>query len=362
MVHMAGAGPVSPGRRRGLPIHSPLPRRWSDMSGRLWWYATRRAFDTFLRQQSIDLAASLTFYATLAIVPAFMVLVELLGLLDLDRRTVSFILAILADVAPEGVADSLRDPLEGFVSTQLEPIAFVLAIGVTVASASLYLGALGRVLNRLYEIMEGRLLLLLPPLQYVVTLALLLGLCLLLVLLLGSPAIMWSIGERVGFPEQAVQVWNAARWPVLLVLAVGLTTIIYRTAPNVRHRGMRWVLPGAILAVALGALASVLLTLYMGMLYPRLDLSYGTLSGVVVMLIWLWLTNLAVVVGGCFNAEVARARRLSAGLPAEDDQLTPPIDTRRSSAFAARRHRLVREGRRHREAAARQARQSRQVP
>lgn len=350
MVHMAGAGPVGPGRRLGLPLHRPLPRGWHDLSGTLWWYAIRRSFDSFLRLQCIDLAAALTFYSVLALVPAFMIVVGLVSFIGLDDRAVELILSVLEAVAPDSVVVSLQAPLRGFAQSGLPTLPLAVVLLLTVATASLYLGALGRMLNRVHETMEGRPLLLLPPQQYLTTLALVLGAAVMATFLIGSPSIVTAVGDLVGLPVTVVRVWNALRWPALIVVSMLSVSIIYRSAPNVRNEGMLWILPGAALAVTFAGTASWALTVYAARMYPRLDLNYGTLSGLIVMLLWLWLCNLAVITGGVLNAELARARRLAAGLPAEDDQLSPPIDTRRSSAFAARRRRLVLEGRRHRQA------------
>lgn len=348
MVHMPGAGPVGAGRRRGLPTHDPLPRHWQDLRGELWWYAVRRSFDSVLRLQCVDLAAALTFYSVLALVPTFMIVVDLVSLFGMDERTVALILSVLGTVAPASVATALSEPLNSFARSGLPAITLTIVILLAVATSSMYLGALGRMLNRIHEVMEGRPLLLLPPLQYVTTLGLVLGAALMVLLLLGSPGIVGAAAHFLGLPLTVLKVWNALRWPGLIVVAMLSVTIIYRTAPNVRNEGMVWIVPGAVLAVALGAVASWALTVYVARMSLRLDLNYGALSGLIVLLMWLWVCNLAVLIGGVLNAEIARARRLAAGLPAEDDQLSPPIDTRRSTAFAARRRRLVLEGRRHR--------------
>ncbi|MEA5155245.1 YihY/virulence factor BrkB family protein [Raineyella sp.] len=348
MVHMPGAGPVGPGRRRGLPTHDALPRTWGDLPGHLWWYALRRSVDSVLRLQCVDLAAALTFYAVLAVVPAFMVVVDLVSFVGMDDRTVDLILYVLSAVAPGVVAAALEAPLRSFADSGLPPLTLMVVVLFTVATASLYLGALARVLNRIHEVMEGRPLLVLPPLQYLTTLALVVAAALMAVLLIAGPAAVGAVGGLLGIPDALLHVWNALRWPALVLVALFAAMIVYRTAPNVRHEGARWLLPGALLAVALGALASWVLTVYAVRAYVRLDLNYGTLSGIIVTLMWLWGCNLALLIGGVVNAELARARRLAAGLPAEDDQMTPPIDTRRSTAFSAQRRNLVLEGRRHR--------------
>lgn len=348
MVHMPGAGPVGPGRRAGLPSHDPLPRTWGDLHGHLWWYAVRRSVDGVLRLQCVDLAAALTFYAVLALVPAFMVMVDLVSFVGMDDRVVDLILHVLAAVAPASVASALDAPLRGFAESSLPPLPLIIVVLLTVATASLYLGALARMLNRVYEVMEGRRLLVLPPLQYLTTLALVVAASVSAVLLIAGPEAVGAVGGLLGIPDTSLRIWNALRWPALVVVSLFAAMIVYRTAPNVRQEGARWLVPGAVVAVGLGAVASWALTEYASLTYVRLDLNYGTLSGIIVMLMWLWVCNLALVIGGVLNAELARARRLAAGLPAEDDQLTPPIDTRRSTAFSGRRHRLVLEGRRHR--------------
>ena len=194
-------------------------------------------------------------------------------------------------------------------------------------SASGYVGAFGRAMNRIYEIEEGRPVWKLRPLQLVLTLAGLLLASAVAVMLVISGPVAEKVGNAIGAGSVAVTIWNIAKWPVILVCVVLAVAVLYYATPNVKQPKFRWISIGAGFAILIWIAASVLFGFYVAN-FGSYNKTYGTLAGVIVFLLWLWITNLALLFGAELDAELERGRQLQAGLPAERDIQLPPRDTR----------------------------------
>ncbi len=181
-----------------------------------------------------------------------------------------------------------------------------------------------RASNVIYEVEEGRPFWKLRPLQIAVTLAMVLLAALASVALVLSGPLATSVGDAVGLSDAAVDIYQLAKWPVLALVLLTLTSLLYYVAPNVRLRGIRWVTPGSLLALAVWGVASALFALYVGN-FGSYDKTYGTLGGVVSFLVWLWITNIALLLGAQLNSELERSRELEAGITGAADtiQLAP---------------------------------------
>jgi membrane protein len=200
-------------------------------------------------------------------------------------------------------------------------------IGSALWSASGYVGAFGRAMNRIYEIDEGRPVWKLRPQQLLLTVAALALAAVVALLLAISGPVARAIGDVVGWGDAAVAAWNVVRWPVILAAVVTVVAILYYATPNVRQPKFRWISVGAALAIVVWVLASLGFAAYVGN-FASYDKTYGALGGVIVFLLWLWLTNLALLFGAELDAELERGRQLQAGIPAEHDLQLPPRDTR----------------------------------
>jgi membrane protein len=300
----------------------------ADLSRQSWGYVLRKTVREFSKDQCTDLAAALTYYAVLSMFPAAIALLSLVGLVGQGQTTVNTLLDILRQVGAGGVAKTLGPTLDQLAASQhAAGFAFVLGLALALWSASGYVGAFGRAMNRMYEVREGRPIWKLRPVQLVVTLvALVLAAAVAIAFALTGTAAE-AVGNAIGLGSTAITVWNIAKWPVMLVVVIVIVAILYWATPNVSQPRFRWLSVGAVVAIVTWIVASALFGLYVAS-FSSYNKTYGALAGVVVFLLWLWITNLALLFGAELDAEVERGRELQAGLPAERTIQLPPRDTR----------------------------------
>ena len=289
-------------------------------------YVLRQTVGEFTRDQCMDLAAALTYYAVLSLFPALLVVMSLLGVFGQGERTADTILGIVDDVSPGAAVDVLRQPLEQLVNAPSAGFTLVAGILGALWSASGYVGAFGRAMNRIYEVEEGRPAWKLRLQQLGLTFAGLIVVAVAAFLLAVSGPVAETIGGRLGIGETGLTIWNIARWPVLLFLVVVGVATLYYTGPNVKQPKFRWISVGAAIAILSWIVASLLFGLYVAN-FGSYNKTFGTLAGVIVFLLWLWLTNLALLFGAEVDAELERGRQLQAGIAAEDDLQLPLRDT-----------------------------------
>jgi membrane protein len=303
------------------------PESPTDLTKPSLFYVLRKTAREFQQDQCTDLAAALTYYAVLSLFPALLVLVSLLGVVGQGRRTVDTVLEMAAGVVPGDAMNLLRPTIEQLVASPSAGVALVTGALAALWSASNYVGAFGRAMNRIYEIDEGRPFWKLRPLQLVLTLAALLLVAAAAVMLVISGPVAERVGDVIGAGSVAVTIWNIAKWPVILVCVVLAVAVLYYATPNVKQPKFRWLSIGAGFAILMWIAASVLFGFYVAN-FGSYNKTYGTLAGVIVFLLWLWITNLALLFGAELDAELERGRQLQAGLPAERDIQLPPRDTR----------------------------------
>ncbi len=333
-----GAGTVAPADGAGKP-ESPSDLRWPS-----WRYALRQAVDEFSRDQCTDLAAAMTYYSVLAMFPALLAVLSLLGLFGDAKSTESTLLELIRQTGQSGVADQLRGPISQMTHQTSAGLAFAIGILGALWSASGYVGAFGRAMNRIYEVDEGRPLWKLRPLQLAITLVLVVIAAAVLAGLAVSGPVAQSVGEVLGLKGTTVTIWSIVKWPVMLAIVALLVALLYFATPNVRQPRFRWISVGAGIAILAWVAASTAFAFYVAH-FGSYNKTYGTLAGVVVFLLWLWLTNLALLFGAEVDAELERARELQAGMPAESVLRLPPRDTRASDKRASKRDSRIREGR-----------------
>jgi membrane protein len=294
------------------------------------WATLKRTIREMRDDNLTDWAAALTYYSVLAIFPGLIVLVAILGLVGQHPQTTNALLDIVRDVGPASAVDTFRGPIESVVKSNGGAGA-LLGVGLLFAiwSASGYIGAFMRAINVIYEVEEGRPFWKRRPLQIVITVAMVLLLALVAISIVVTGPLAQSIGDVIGLGDTAITIWNIAKWPVIVAVVMGMFTVLYYVAPNVRQPGLRLVTPGGVLAVVLWLVASAGFALYVAN-FGSYDKTYGSLGGVIVFLVWLWLSNLALLLGAEFDAELERSRELAAGLPAEESlqlpERSPPKD------------------------------------
>jgi membrane protein len=305
-------------------VASPRPATPAKLDGRDWKAALRRTFDGFQSDQVTDLAAALTYYGVLALFPALIALVSIIGLFGDPESTTTALTDIVSDLGPQTAADTFEGPIESLTSDRGTAGAlFVVGLLGALYSASGYVGAFMRASNRIYGVQEGRPFWKLRPLQIAVTLAMVLLVALVVVALVLSGPVAESVGRAVGLTDTAVAVYGLAKWPVLVAVVLTMLALLYYASPNVRLPGFRWITPGSVLALGLWIIASIGFAFYVSN-FGSYDKTYGTLGGVVTFLVWMWIANIAVLLGVELNAELERTREIQAGVAGAEESIQLP--------------------------------------
>jgi membrane protein len=288
--------------------------------------ATLKRTVTGFRDDNLsDWAAALTYYGLLSLFPALLALVSLVGLFGDPEATTEKVTEIVTALGPESAADTFAGPIESITSNRgAAGLTLVIGLATALWSASAYIGAFIRASNVIYEMPEGRPFWKLRPLQLLVTLTMIVLIAVVALGLVLTGPIVEAIAEPIGLSDTAITVWDVAKWPVLAALFVTMIAVLYYASPNAKLRGFRWVTPGSLVAIAIWLLASAAFALYVAN-FGSYDKTYGTLGGLIVLLVWLWITNLAILFGHQLNAERERSLELGEGRrEAESDlQLEP---------------------------------------
>jgi membrane protein len=286
-----------------------------------WFPTLRRTATEFSEDNLTDWAAALTYYGLLSLFPALIALVSVVGLIGDPQSTTSTITDIVTRIGPESAAQTFSGPIESITSNQSRAgIALVVGLLVALWSASGYVGAFMRASNVIYETPEGRPIWKLRPLQMLVTLAMVILLALVALGLVLTGPIADAVAEPIGLSSTATTIWDIAKWPVLAALFVTMISILYYASPNVKVRGLKWVTPGSIVALVVWVLASAGFAFYVSN-FGSYDKTYGALAGMVVLLIWLWITNLAILFGHELNAERERSAEIGEGKARADREI-----------------------------------------
>src|SRR3954454_23752592 len=275
----------------------------------------KRTLTEFQEDNLSDWAAALTYYGLLALFPALIAMISLIGIFGDPKTTTAKLTEIITEIGPSSGAETFEGPIKSITENQSAAgFAFIFGLAAALWSASGYVGAFTRASNIIYETPEGRPFWKLRPLQIAVTLAMIMMMALLAVGLVLTGPVVEAIATPVGLSGTAVDIWNIAKWPVMAAIFILMADVLYYTTPNVKLRGFRWVTPGAILAIVVWAITSALFALYVSN-FSSYDKTYGTLAGLVVLLLWFWITNLAILFGHQMNAERERSAEIDEGQP-----------------------------------------------
>ena len=297
----------------------------TDLPARSWGQTLKRTLGEFQKDDLSDLAAALTYYSILSIFPAILVVVSLVGLAG--QSATDNLVKNVGSLAPGAVRNllvsSIRQ-LEG--GTGGAGVVAVLSLAAAVWSASGYVGAFMRASNAIYDVPEGRPFWKTVPLRIGVTLLTLVLLSASVIAVVVSGPLARKVGDTLGFGSEAVTVWGIAKWPVLVVVVGFLFSLLYWASPNAK-RGFRWVTPGSALAIVLWLAASGLFALYVAN-FASYNKTYGSLAGIIIFLVWLWITNLAILLGAELDAELERSRAIAAGQPPKEEPYVEFRDTR----------------------------------
>ncbi|MGW6060565.1 YihY/virulence factor BrkB family protein [Streptomyces sp. NPDC055189] len=298
----------------------------TQLSKRSWRAVVTGVVREFQDDELADRAAALTYYGVLSLFPTILVLVSLLGVVG--ESAIDWLLENLEKLAPGSARDIISDAVEqlrgqgGFGS-----LMAVVGIVLAVWASSGYVGAFIRTANAVYDMPEGRPVWKVLPVRVGVTVVLLILAVVSALIVVFTGGLAHTVGSALGFGDAALTVWSIAKWPVLVALVTFMVALLFWATPNVKGRGFRWVSPGSVIALVVWLVASGGFAFYVSN-FGSYNKTYGALAGVIIFLVWLWLSNIAILLGLEFDAELSRQRAIAGGLPPEEEPYVPPRDTR----------------------------------
>ena len=301
-----------------------VPQAPTDLSKRTWMGTLTRTLREFKEDDLSLLAAALTYYAILALFPALLVLLSLLGLAG--SGTVDTLLTNVGSLAPSASRTVITNAVHNLQSSnKAAGVAFIFGLVGALWSASGYVGGFMKAANIIYEVEEGRKFWKLKPIQIFATLVVVLLSAIVVIAVVVTGPIAQKAGNIVGAGSTAVTVFNIAKWPVIAFVVAQIFAFLYWISPNVKQPGYRWLSPGGILAVVLWVIASALFAFYVAN-FGSYSKTYGSMAAVIIFLVWLWITNLVMLLGLEFNAEVERGRLIEAGHDPDTEPFLPHRD------------------------------------
>lgn len=311
---------------RGDDVERTAPDTPAELPKGSWGAALKGSLREFKDDELTDRAAALTYYGVLSLFPALLVLVSLLGIAG-DSAT-DAVIDNVRKLAPGPARDILTRAVEQLQgSAGVGSVLAIVGLLLAVWSASGYVAAFIRSANAVYDIPEGRPVWKVLPVRVGVTVVLMVLAVASALIVVFTGGLAREAGDALGLGDTAVTIWSIAKWPVLVVLVMMMIALLYWAAPNARVRGFRWITPGSFLALVIWLIASAGFAFYVAN-FGSYNKTYGTMAGVIVFLIWLWITNLAILLGLEFDAEIARQRAIAGGHPPEAEPYTQPRDTR----------------------------------
>lgn len=320
----------------------------TDVNKPSWKYIVKKTLREFSKDQCPDLAAALTYYAVLSLFPALLALVSLVGIFGDPEKTTAVLLEIVRGIAPEDTVNTVSGPVEELAASPAAGLTLFLGLATALWSASGYVGAFGRAMNRVYEVDEGRAFLKLRGTMLAVTLLAVVIVALLAGMLVLSGPVSEAVGGAIGLSGAFLAVWNIAKWPVIVALVIVIIAVLYYATPNVKQPKFRWMSIGSLIALVIFILASLGFAFYVAN-FGNYNKTYGALGGVIVMLLWLWILNMSLLFGAEFDAEMERGRQLQAGIEAEETIQLPPRDTKKSEKLQKQEEEDIQHGRELRE-------------
>ncbi|MGW0710025.1 YihY/virulence factor BrkB family protein [Streptomyces sp. NPDC002643] len=308
-------------------VERQAPDSPTDLPKRSWTAVLKGTVKEFRKDELTDRAAALTYYGLLALFPMLLALISLLGVVG--RSTTQQVLDNIDNLAPGAARDVLRSAVEQMQGNAgLGSAMAIVGLLLAIWAASGYVAAFIRSANAVYDIPEGRPVWKVLPVRVGVTVALMVMAAIASVIVVFTGALAREIGSTLGIGDTALTVWSIAKWPLLALLVTLMIAILYWATPNARVRGFRWITPGSFLALLIWMAASAGFAVYVAN-FGSYNRTYGTFAGLIIFLVWLWITNLAILLGLECDAELSRQRAVAGGHPTEKEPYVEPRDTRK---------------------------------
>jgi membrane protein len=335
--HGRHGGPAAPGQEAGVgrgtgpgpdeQVERQAPDTPTDLPKGSWGAVLKGTMKEFKKDELTDRAAALTYYGILALFPALLALISLLGIVG--QSATQQVLDNIQKLAPGAARDVLSNAVKQMQGNAgIGSIMAIVGLVLAVWSASGYVAAFIRSANAVYDIPEGRPVWKVLPVRVGVTAVLMVLAVISAVIVVFTGGLARQVGTALGVGDTFLTVWSIAKWPVLVLLVTVMIAILYWATPNARVRGFRWITPGSFLALLIWMIASAGFALYVAN-FASYNKTYGTFAGVIIFLVWLWITNLAILLGLEFDAELHRRRAVAGGHPAEQEPYVEPRDTRK---------------------------------
>ncbi|AVV47017.1 YihY/virulence factor BrkB family protein [Streptomyces sp. ID05-04B] len=308
-------------------VEERAPDSPTDLPRHSWKAVLKGTLKEFRKDELTDRAAALTYYGILALFPALLALVSLLGIIG--QSATQQVLDNIQKLAPGPAQDILRDAVRQMQGgSGLGSVMAIVGLVLAVWSASGYVAAFIRSANAVYDVPEGRPVWKVLPVRVGVTVVLMVMAVISALIVVFTGGLARQAGTALGIGDAGLTAWSIAKWPVLVVLVTVMIALLYWATPNAKVRGFRWITPGSFLALLIWMIASAGFALYVAN-FASYNKTYGTLAGVIVFLVWLWITNLAILLGLEFDAELVRQRAVAGGHPADEEPYVQPRDTRK---------------------------------
>lgn len=327
-IHFVGllaAGPFLVAWQKWLVVgaHDPVP----------WRYALRRTYHGFYRHKTIDSAAALAFFSTLAVFPGALSVISAVALGQSDGDAVDDILHIATIAIGPSAAQAVRAPLVSLLSLSSPGVTLGAGLALCLWSMSGYTSAFGRAMNVIYDVQEGRRFVRFRSSMLLLALVIMVIFAAMAAILLITPSIAQAIGDQFRFGELFVVLWNVLKWPVLVALVVLAIALLYYFTPTIKHPEVRWVSYGALFAIGGWGLATLGFAIYVTE-FSHYDHVYGFLGGAVVLLVYAYISNFVLVLGGELDSQIIRVRYLQSGVEAEGMIPLPLRSSKRNLALA----------------------------
>lgn len=322
----AGTGRV-PEAGPDAQVERQAPDTPTDLPKHSWGAVLKGTVKEFKKDELTDRAAALTYYGILALFPALLALISLLGIVG--QSATQQVLDNIQKLAPGAARDVLSNAVRQVQGNAgIGSVMAIVGLVLAVWSASGYVAAFIRSANAVYDIPEGRPVWKVLPVRVGVTVVLMVLAVISAVIVVFTGGLARQVGTALGVGDTFLTVWSIAKWPVLILLVTVMIAILYWATPNARVRGFRWITPGSFLALVIWMIASAGFALYVAS-FASYNKTYGTFAGVIIFLVWLWITNLAILLGLELDAEMHRQRAVAGGHPAGQEPYVQPRDTRK---------------------------------
>lgn len=306
-----------------------------------WRVILTRTLHEYRINQVNDIAAALTFYTLLATLPATLAALAMLGIFGSAEAVVGDMLEVVAELGGGSVVDALSEPIDQLLNASHAGLAFATGLVGALWATSGFVGSFGRGMNRIYDVEEGRPFWEMRPTMLLVSAALLvLGATAMACLIVTGP-VAEATARVLGLDEGAAVWWDLGKLPLLAAIGVGVMALLYWAAPNVKRRNVRWISVGATGALLAWAITTALFALYV-LGFGSYQRAYGVLGGAIAFLLWIWLSQLALIFGAVLDTEVERTRQLRSGIAAEEHVQLPLRDDRLIAKNREQRQRDVR--------------------